>query len=183
MLHTGFLGSSAGKESTYNAEDPGLTPGSGRSPGEGTGYPFQYSWTSLMAQMAQGLPQCRRPWFDPYVGKTPRRRAWQPTPVSLPGESQWREEPGRLQSMGSQRVRQDWATKHCTEQCYIQSLMSYIYNSIPLLPIRKFYWKGKKWIIIEIIWNIFIAIMGILAASNKKINNSNQFKQKGNILT
>ena len=31
--------------------------------------------------------QCRRPGFDPWVGKIPRRRAWQPTPVFLPGES------------------------------------------------------------------------------------------------
>ena len=31
--------------------------------------------------------QCRRPWFDPCVGKIPWRRAWQPTPVCLPGES------------------------------------------------------------------------------------------------
>ena len=37
------------------------------------------------------------------------RRKWQPTPVILPGESPWTEEPGRLQSMGSQRVRHDWA--------------------------------------------------------------------------
>ena len=35
----------------------------------------------------------------------------QPTPVLLPGESPWTEEPGGLQSMGSQRVRHDWATK------------------------------------------------------------------------
>ena len=40
------------------------------------------------------------------------RRPWQPTPVFLPGESPWTEEPGRLQSMGLQRVRQDWVTKH-----------------------------------------------------------------------
>ena len=31
------------KESTHNAGDPGCTPGSGRSPGEGSGYPLQYS--------------------------------------------------------------------------------------------------------------------------------------------
>ena len=31
--------------------------------------------------------QCGRPGFDPWVGKIPRRRAWQPTPVFLPGES------------------------------------------------------------------------------------------------
>ena len=41
------------------------------------------------------------------------RRAWQPTPVSLPGKSPWTEEPGGLQSMGSPRVRHDWVTKHC----------------------------------------------------------------------
>ena len=39
----GFPGSSAGKESTCNARDPGSIPGSGRSPGEGYDYPLQYS--------------------------------------------------------------------------------------------------------------------------------------------
>ena len=51
--------------------------------------------------------QCGRPGLDPWVGKIPWRRAWQLTPVFLPGESPWMEEPGRLQSMGSQRVGQD----------------------------------------------------------------------------
>ena len=41
----------------------------------------------------------------PGLGKIPRRRAWQPTPGFLSGESPWTEEPGGLQSMGSQRVR------------------------------------------------------------------------------
>ena len=45
-----------------------------------------------------------RCWFDPWVGKIPWRRAWQRTPALLPGESPWTEEPGGLQSMGSQRV-------------------------------------------------------------------------------
>ena len=39
----GFLFGSAGKESTGNAGDLGLIPGLGRSPGEGKGYPLQYS--------------------------------------------------------------------------------------------------------------------------------------------
>ena len=39
----GFPGGSDGKESTCNAGDTGLIPGSGRSPGEGNGYPLQYS--------------------------------------------------------------------------------------------------------------------------------------------
>ena len=38
---------SVGKESAYNAGDPGLIYGSGRSAGEGMGYPLQYSWASL----------------------------------------------------------------------------------------------------------------------------------------
>ena len=36
-------GGSDGKESVCNAEDPGLIPGSEKSPGEGNGYPLQYS--------------------------------------------------------------------------------------------------------------------------------------------
>ena len=43
------------------------------------------------------------------VGKIPWRRAWQSTPVFLPGESPCTKEPGRLQSIGSQRVRRDWS--------------------------------------------------------------------------
>ena len=39
----GFPGVSDSKESTYNVEDLDLIPGLGRSPGEGNGYPFQYS--------------------------------------------------------------------------------------------------------------------------------------------
>ena len=45
--------------------------------------------------------------FDPWVRKIPWRRAWQPTPVVSPGESPWTEEPGGLQSMGSQRIGHD----------------------------------------------------------------------------
>ena len=39
----GFPGGSASKESTCNVGDLGLVPGLGRSPGEGKGYPLQYS--------------------------------------------------------------------------------------------------------------------------------------------
>ena len=38
-----FPGASGSKESAYNVGDPSLTPGLGRSPGEGNGYPLQYS--------------------------------------------------------------------------------------------------------------------------------------------
>ena len=53
--------------------------------------------------------QCCRPGFDPWVGKSPWRRQWQPTLV-LAWKIPWTEEPGGLQSMGSQRVRHDLVT-------------------------------------------------------------------------
>ena len=43
----------------------------------------------------------------PGSGRFPWKRAWQPTPLFLPGESPWTEEPNELQSMGSHRVRHD----------------------------------------------------------------------------
>ena len=52
----GFPGGSAGKESAHNAGDPGLIPGSGRSTGKGIGYPLQYSWASLVAQLVKNPP-------------------------------------------------------------------------------------------------------------------------------
>ena len=60
-LRRGFPDSSVGKESTSNAGDPGLIPGSGRSPGGGIGYPLQYPWASLGAQLVKNPPECRRP--------------------------------------------------------------------------------------------------------------------------
>ena len=56
----------------------------------------------------------RRPGFSPWVGKISRRIIWQPTPVFLPGESPWTEEPGGLQSKWSQRIRHNWVTMHST---------------------------------------------------------------------
>ena len=52
----GFLGSSVGKESACNTGDPGSIPGLGRSLRERIGYPLQYSWSSLVAQLVKALP-------------------------------------------------------------------------------------------------------------------------------
>ena len=49
----GFPDSSVGKEFTCNAGDAGLIAGLGRSPGEGIGYPLQYSWASLVAHLVK----------------------------------------------------------------------------------------------------------------------------------
>ena len=55
--------------------------------------------------------QCRRLGFNPWVRKIPWRRAWQPTPVFLPGESHGQRSlgVGGLQSIGSQRGGHHWS--------------------------------------------------------------------------
>ena len=45
------------------------------------GYPFQYSWASLVAQLVKNLPAMHETQFDPWVGKIPWRRERLPTPV------------------------------------------------------------------------------------------------------
>ena len=60
--YMGFLGSSAGKESAWNVGDPSSIPGLGSSPGEGIGYPLQYSWASLVAQVVKNLPAMWETW-------------------------------------------------------------------------------------------------------------------------
>ena len=58
-----FPDSSVGKESTYNAENPGSIPGSGRSAGERIGYPLQYTWAALVAQLVKNLPAMWETWI------------------------------------------------------------------------------------------------------------------------
>ena len=61
-MSMGFFGSSAGKESTYNAGYHSLIPGSGRSHGGGRDYPLQYSWGSLVAQSVKKPPVMQETW-------------------------------------------------------------------------------------------------------------------------
>ena len=49
-------------------------------------FTFLSSRASLVTQIVKNLP-ARRPGFNPWVGKIPWRRKWQPNPVFLPGES------------------------------------------------------------------------------------------------
>ena len=64
-------------------------------------------WASLVAQMVKNPPVMQ----ETQVGKIPWGRAWQPTPIFLPGESPWTAEPHESQSMGSQRMGSNLATK------------------------------------------------------------------------
>ena len=75
----GFPCDSVGKEPTGNAEDLGSIPALGRSPGEGIGYPLQYSWASLVTQTIKSMPATQET-------RSPGGREQLPTPVFLPGE-------------------------------------------------------------------------------------------------
>ena len=59
-----FPNSSGGKESACNAGDPSSIPGSGRSLGEGIGYPFQYFGASFVAQLVKNLPAMWEIWIQ-----------------------------------------------------------------------------------------------------------------------
>ena len=58
----GFPDSSLGKECACNAGDPGSIPGLGRSAGKGIGYPLQYSWAFLVAQLVKNTPVMQETW-------------------------------------------------------------------------------------------------------------------------
>ena len=134
------------KQSAFNMGDLGSIPGSGRSPGEGNAYPFQYSCLENSmdrgAWQATNLYRCKvkRNWTTnttttyytgfssgsvvknlpanagdavsiPGSGRSPGEGNGKPTPVFLPWKIPWTEEPGGLQSMGSQRVEHNLAPK------------------------------------------------------------------------
>ena len=74
MHKKGFLDSSVGKESACNGGDPGSIPGLGRPAGEGIGYPLQYSWASLVAQLMKNLPAMRETWVQSLDWEDPLKK-------------------------------------------------------------------------------------------------------------
>ena len=56
LVDENYYDSSVSKESAGDAGDPGWIPGLGRSTAEGKGYPLQYSWASLVAQLVKNPP-------------------------------------------------------------------------------------------------------------------------------
>ena len=86
--------------------------------------------------------QGRRPGFDPWVGKIPWRRRWQPHSSMLAWRIPWMEEPGRLQSMGSQRAGNDWAT----------SLLKNTFNSVSLMEFGHLWFSPCSFRILTYAW-------------------------------
>ena len=99
-------GDSAGKESIYNVGDPDSIPGLARSPGERIGYPLQYSWASLVAQMAKNLPAMQETWVWSLGWEDLLEEGMAAHSSILAWRIPWTEEPGGLQSLGWQKVIQ-----------------------------------------------------------------------------
>ena len=78
---------SVGKESTCNAGDPSSIPGLERCPGEGIGYPLQYPWASLVAQMVKHLPAMWETQVQSLGWEDPLEKEMATHPVPLPGKS------------------------------------------------------------------------------------------------
>ena len=83
-------------------------------------------------------PTCqgRRCRLDPWVRKILWRKKWQPIPVFLTGKISWPKEPGRLQSMGFQRVGHDWATEYtCTwfPKTFVFSVFFFLCVCVPCM--------------------------------------------------
>ena len=94
------------KKAACNAEDPGSIPGSGSSPEEGIGHPLQYPWASLVTQTIKNSPGMWETWVRSLGWEDPLEEGMATHSSILSWRIPWTEEPGGLQSMGSQKTDQ-----------------------------------------------------------------------------
>ena len=92
-------GSSAGKESSCSAGNPGSIPGLERSTGEEIDYTFQYAWASLVAQLVKNLPAIQETWVPSLGWEDPLKKGKATHSSILVWRISW-----TLQFMGSQRI-------------------------------------------------------------------------------
>ena len=98
--------------------NPGSIPGSGRSPGERIGYPLQYSWASLMAQMVKNPPAMPETWVQFLGWDDPLEKGMETHSSILAWRIPWTEDSDKLWSMGSQTIGHDWVAKHSSFSTY-----------------------------------------------------------------
>ena len=84
-----------------------MSPGLGRSPGEGIGYPLQYSWASLVAQLVKNPPAMQETWVLSLGCEDPLEKGMVTHSRILAWRIPQTEESGRLQSMELQRLGDD----------------------------------------------------------------------------
>ena len=79
--------------------------------------------------MVKNRPAIQETWVHSLGREDHLEKEWQPTPLFLPGEFAWTEEPGRLWSMGSQRVGHNLAT-NCNNANHFLVLSSNILQGV-----------------------------------------------------
>ena len=89
MDYVDFPDSSFGKESAWNARDPGSIPRLARSAGEGIGCPLQYSWASLVAQLVKNLPAMWETWVRFLGWEDPLEKGTATRPSILAWRTPW----------------------------------------------------------------------------------------------
>ena len=137
----GFPHSSVGKESACNAGEPSLIPGSGRSAEEGKGYPLQYSWVSLVAQLVKNPPAMRETWIWSLGWEDPLEKGKATHSSILAWRIPWTE------STGLQRVRHtEWLSLHFRygDSWFLGNRNGCQFLSIFLLPWAKMWCLGLK---------------------------------------
>ena len=97
-------------------------PGWGRSTGEGISYPLQYSWAPLVTQLGKNPPAMWETWVQSLGWENPLEKGKTAHSCILAWRIPW-----TVKSMGSQRVRHDWATcafmlYTLTKLCYTKAL-------------------------------------------------------------
>ena len=123
MVYRGVPDSSVDKESTCNAGDPGSIPGSGRSTGEGIGYPLQYSWASRVIQLVKNLPAMWETWVW-YLG-------WEDPP-----------EKGKATHCSILAWRIPWTAWSCKESDVTEWLSLHFHTGIYMYLLK---WNADTW--------------------------------------
>ena len=95
-----------------DTRDAGLISGLGKSPGEGNGNLLQYSWASLVVQTIKNPPAMQEIWVPSLGQEDPLEEGMASHSSILAWRIPWTEEPGGLQSVGSQRVTTEWLVPH-----------------------------------------------------------------------
>ena len=104
----GFPGNSVGEETTYSAGDPGSISGAGWSAGERIGYPLQYSWVSLVAQLVKNPPAMWETWVRSLGWEDPLEKGKATHSSIWPGESQGPYSPWGLKELDTT----EWLALH-----------------------------------------------------------------------
>ena len=126
--------------------------------------PSHTSYWASLAQIVKNLPAMQDTWVQSQGWKDPLEKGMATHSSILAWRIPWTEEPGRLQSMGSQRVRHDWATKTFTLHKDIQlerEVYSFSWST---------FWSKKVFFKMFSLWRLFVENAWACAPTHMQIN-------------